>query len=53
MLSPWSLASAVMEVALTNPSLTAEITADNRHFPLLMKLAVQSKKGSLCAVSTH
>lgn len=48
---PWRQ-PGLLEVALTNPSLTAEIIADNRHLPpTLMKLAVQSKKGSLCAVS--
>lgn len=48
---PWRQ-PGLLEVALTNQSLTAEIIADNRHLPpTLMKLAVQSKKGLLCAVS--
>lgn len=48
---PWRQ-PGLLEVALTNSSLTAEIIADNRHLPpTLMKLAVQSKKGTLCAVS--
>ncbi|MHC1770694.1 MAG: N-acetylglucosamine-6-phosphate deacetylase [Flexilinea sp.] len=48
---PWRQ-PGLLEVALTNKSLTAEIIADNRHLPpTLMKLAIQSKKGTLCAVS--
>ncbi len=42
----------LLEVALTHPELTAEIIADNRHLPpTLMKMAVQMKGDTLCAVS--
>ena len=48
---PWRK-PGLLEVALTRPELTAEIIADNKHLPpTLMKLAVQSKGESLCAVS--
>ncbi len=48
---PWRQPGLV-EVTLTNPALTTEIIADNRHLPpTLMKLAIQCKKEQLCAVS--
>lgn len=48
---PWRQPGLV-EVALTNPALTVEIIADNRHLPpTLMKLAIQSIGDRLCAVS--